>query len=944
MSIRCDQTAPWPLLAAHFSDRGRHLDLRQAFAKDTQRFAHFSQSAPYLFADLSKNLWERDTEALLLDLARACALEQQRDAMLAGAPINSTENRAVLHTLLRRPAGLVWPGDGPQTAQRLADVHRTLDAMLAYAERVRSMQAITDVVNIGIGGSDLGPQMAVLALEEFSLPGKRMHFVSNVDGHELHRVLKGLRPESSLFLVASKTFTTAETMTNARSALAWFAAQGGRDVARHFVALTSNTEAAGAWGISTSFGFWDWVGGRYSLWSAIGLPLAIAIGAQGFRELLAGAHAMDGHFRTAPLAQNLPVRLGLLDVWYRNFHGFGSRCIAPYHAALRRYPAYLQQLEMESNGKRVGRAGGRPLAYATAPVLWGEPGTNGQHAFFQMLHQGSDVLPLEIVAVRQATHPLPGHHDLLLANALAQAQALMQGQASDDGQRHFPGNRPSSFLLLESLTPASLGALIALQEHRVFVSGSLWGINSFDQWGVELGKQLAKDLGPRLASGDLAGLDGSTAGLLGRLRTDGHPAPGTGGHTAPGSEAATTVRPNYRSSDFLRAHMRQTMAFYEPVATDPSGGMYHFFLDDGTVYDQRTRHLVSATRFVVTHAMLCRSTGQERYRAGLLHALEFVRNAFLDRASGGYAWLIDWHEGAATVLDGTRHCYGMAFVMLAYARALEAGVPQARDDLAQAFDTAEQHFWQAAMGLYADEADSHWTLTDYRGQNANMHACEAMISAGRATGERRYIERAEQLAQGICQRQAALSDGWVWEHFRADWSVDWNYNRHDRSNIFRPWGYQLGHQTEWAKLLLQLDDLHPAPWHRPCAQRLFDAAMAKGWDTVHGGICYGMAPDGSICDDGKYHWVQAESLAAAALLALHTGEPVYWDWYDRIWDYCWTHFVDHRHGAWFRILDRANRNHTREKSNAGKVDYHNLGACYDVLMALQAGGRQQRRA
>ncbi|MCW8181071.1 glucose-6-phosphate isomerase, partial [Verminephrobacter eiseniae] len=256
MSIRCDQTAPWPLLAAHFSDRGRHLDLRQAFAKDTQRFAHFSQSAPYLFADLSKNLWERDTEALLLDLARACALEQQRDAMLAGAPINSTENRAVLHTLLRRPAGLVWPGDGPQTAQRLADVHRTLDAMLAYAERVRSMQAITDVVNIGIGGSDLGPQMAVLALEEFSLPGKRMHFVSNVDGHELHRVLKGLRPESSLFLVASKTFTTAETMTNARSALAWFAAQGGRDVARHFVALTSNTEAAGAWGISTSFGFW----------------------------------------------------------------------------------------------------------------------------------------------------------------------------------------------------------------------------------------------------------------------------------------------------------------------------------------------------------------------------------------------------------------------------------------------------------------------------------------------------------------------------------------------------------------------------------------------------------------------------------------------------------------------------------------------------------------
>ncbi|MCW8174863.1 glucose-6-phosphate isomerase [Verminephrobacter aporrectodeae] len=515
--IRCDQTAPWPLLAAHFSARGQRLDLRQAFAQDAQRFEHFSQCAPHLFADLSKNLWERDTEALLLDLARSCGLEQHRAALLAGQAVNSTENRAALHTLLRRPAGLAWPGDRPETAQRLADVHATLDAMLAYAERVRGDDAITDVVNIGIGGSDLGPHMAVLALEEFRIPGKRFHFVSNVDGHELHSVLQGLRPESSLFLVASKTFTTDETMTNARSALAWFAAAGGRDVARHFAALTTHTEAAGALGITTCFGFWDWVGGRYSLWSAIGLPLAIAIGAQGFRDLLAGAHAMDGHFRSAPLAQNLPVRLGLLDVWYRNFHGFASRCIAPYHAALRRYPAYLQQLEMESNGKRVAQDGA-PLAHATAPVLWGEPGTNGQHAFFQMLHQGRDVLPLEIVAVRQATHPLPGHHEKLLANALAQAQALMLGQASADGHRHFPGNRPSTFILLESLSPASLGALIALQEHRVFVSGSLWGINSFDQWGVELGKTLAKDLQQRLASGDAAGLDGSTAGLLRRLR------------------------------------------------------------------------------------------------------------------------------------------------------------------------------------------------------------------------------------------------------------------------------------------------------------------------------------------------------------------------------------------------------------------------------------------
>lgn len=405
----------------------------------------------------------------------------------------------------------------------------------------------------------------------------------------------------------------------------------------------------------------------------------------------------------------------------------------------------------------------------------------------------------------------------------------------------------------------------------------------------------------------------------------------------------TASLPDFRSADFLRQHLRETMAFYDPVATDPSGGMYHFFLDDGTVYDTHTRHLVSATRFVVTHAMLYRTTGDARYQQGMRHALTFLRTAFLDPATGGYAWLVDWQGGRAMVLDGTRHCYGMAFVMLAYARALEAGVPEARGWLGEAFDTAEQRFWQSAPGLYADEATPDWMLTDYRGQNANMHACEAMISAFRATGEQRYIQRAEQLAQGICQRQAALSDrasapaaeGWVWEHYHADWSVDWEYNRHDRTNIFRPWGYQVGHQTEWAKLLLQLDALAPADWYLPCARFLFDSALEKGWDAVHGGIFYGMAPDGSICDDGKYHWVQAESMAAAAVLAVRTGDERYWQWYDRIWAYCWEHFVDHDHGAWFRILDGANRNHTREKSNAGKVDYHNMGACYDVLSALK---------
>jgi glucose-6-phosphate isomerase len=416
--------------------------------------------------------------------------------------------------LLRTPADATT--DSTHEAAELAKVHDTLDAMLAYAEKVRADEAITDVVNIGIGGSDLGPQMAVLALHAFAHPGKRMHFVSNVDGHELAATLARLKPENTVFLIASKTFTTIETMTNAASAKRWFEANGGKNIARHFAALTTNVAAAKEFGIDTTFGFWDWVGGRYSLWSAIGLPLAIAIGAQGFRDLLAGAHAMDQHFQSAPLEANLPVRLGLLDVWYRNFMHYSSRSIAPYHSALRRLPAYLQQLEMESNGKRVDR-NGHALPYGTSPVLWGEPGTNGQHAYFQMLHQGTDVVPMEFIAVKKPTHNLAEHHELLLANVIAQAQALMLGQADEGGHKHFPGNRPSSFLLLDELTPTSLGALIALQEHRVFVSGSVWGINSFDQWGVELGKVLAKDIHARLLSGDTQGLDASSAALLQRV-------------------------------------------------------------------------------------------------------------------------------------------------------------------------------------------------------------------------------------------------------------------------------------------------------------------------------------------------------------------------------------------------------------------------------------------
>ena len=512
---RCDRTPAWAQLQAAFASTGQGLDLRDAFAQDAGRFERFSQSAPYVFADLSKNRIDVGTEALLMDLARQTGVAEHRDAMFAGEKINHTEGREVWHVLLRTPTPT--SNDGSHRATELAKVHATLDAMLAYAESVRADAEIIDVVNIGIGGSDLGPQMAVLALDAFANSGKRVHFVSNVDGHELAATLKKVKVESTLFLIASKTFTTIETMTNAHSAKAWFGAQGGTDTARHFAALTTNVAAANAFGITTTFGFWDWVGGRYSMWSAIGLPLAIAIGAPGFRDFLAGAHAMDEHFRTAPLEQNLPVRLGLLDVWYRNFHGFTSRSIAPYHSALRRLPAYLQQLEMESNGKRVD-GDGATLPFGTSPVLWGESGTNGQHAYFQMLHQGTDVVPLEFVAVKTPRHNLAGHHALLLANVLAQAQALMVGKVDSGGHKHFPGNRPSTFLLLDDLTPASLGALIALQEHRVFVSGSLWGINSFDQWGVELGKVLAKNIEARLSNGDTSGLDGSTAGLLAKLR------------------------------------------------------------------------------------------------------------------------------------------------------------------------------------------------------------------------------------------------------------------------------------------------------------------------------------------------------------------------------------------------------------------------------------------
>ncbi len=525
---RCDHTEAWAALAGHFEAHGRDLDLREAFARDAGRFAALCFEAPEVFADLSKNLVDTATLKFLLDLARECQLEARRDAMFAGEPINTTEGRAVLHTALRAPKG---------QGAHSAEVHGVLDAMLAYAETVRdtATSGIKHVVNIGIGGSDLGPQMVVPALDAFVHPGLQFHFVANVDGHDITPVLRRLKPAETLFIVASKTFTTQETMANALAAKAWFTAHGGTDTAKHFVATTTNVKAAAEFGITTTFGFWDWVGGRYSLWSAIGLPIALAIGAEHFRAMLAGAHAMDRHFAEAPMAKNLPVLLGLLDVWYRNFHGFTSRSVAPYHQGLRRLPAYLQQLEMESNGKRVDLAG-EPLPFGTSPVVWGEPGTNGQHAYFQMLHQGTDVIPVEFILVKKPTHALADLHTKLLANGLAQAQALMLGKSTAQAlgekaptaskaldaltvakHRTFPGNRPSTTLMLEQLTPHALGALIAMYEHRVFTSGALWGINSFDQWGVELGKALCSELLPRLASGDSAGLDASTAGLMKRL-------------------------------------------------------------------------------------------------------------------------------------------------------------------------------------------------------------------------------------------------------------------------------------------------------------------------------------------------------------------------------------------------------------------------------------------
>jgi glucose-6-phosphate isomerase len=527
---------------ANHAAKAKEWQMRDLFGADPQRFERFSSEAAGLFLDYSKNRLDGRTLELLKALAQERGVERLRDAMFNGDKINLTENRAVLHTALRAPRDKGIELDGQDIGK---DVHDVLARVKTFTDAVRSGEwkghtgkEITDVVNVGIGGSDLGPKMVCLALRQFAHPRLTMHFVSNVDGHDMDAALSKVDPETTLFIIASKTFTTAETMMNANTARSWFLQSASEQaLARHFVAVSTNVDAIKTFGIDPQnmFPFWDWVGGRYSVWSAIGLPVALCVGFGYFSDFLAGAHAMDEHFRSAPIEQNLPMILGLVGFWNRAFLDCGSVSIAPYHQDLNRFPAYLQQLDMESNGKRVTRAGDA-IDYATGPVIWGDVGTNGQHAYFQLLHQGTDVTPIDFIAVLRPAHEFHNHHAALLANCFAQSEAFMKGKTTDEVRadlagmdaagierlaphKTFPGNRPSNTILMEYLTPATLGALIALYEHKVFVQGALWDVNSFDQWGVELGKVLAKKIEAEL-TGDAApsGHDSSTNGLIARAK------------------------------------------------------------------------------------------------------------------------------------------------------------------------------------------------------------------------------------------------------------------------------------------------------------------------------------------------------------------------------------------------------------------------------------------
>ncbi len=530
----------WQALKEHHQElTGTHM--RDLFANDPHRFERFSLRLGDILFDYSKNRITEKTMSLLVDLARQSNLADKIEAMFSGEKINTTENRAVLHIALRNRSNRPILVDGQDV---MPNVNRVLSKIRTFSDLVRAGgwqgytgQAISDVVNIGIGGSDLGPKMVTEALKPYGRPDLRVHFVSNVDSTDLVETLKPLNPATTLFLVASKTFTTQETMTNAHSARDWFLASAKDEaaVARHFVAMSTNTAAVAHFGIDTEnmFEFWDWVGGRYSLWSAIGLSIALYLGMDRFEELLAGAHQVDEHFRTAPFAQNMPVIMGLLGIWYNNFWGAESHAILPYDQYLLHFPAYFQQGDMESNGKSVTHQG-EWVDTSTGPIIWGQPGTNGQHAFYQLIHQGTKLIPCDFLAAAQSHNPLGEHHPILLSNFFAQTEALMKGKTPEEGRaelsqagltgaelerlvaaKTFPGNKPTNSFLYPKLTPAVLGSLIALYEHKIFTQGVIWNINSFDQMGVELGKQLAKAILPEL-KGDqqIASHDSSTNGLI----------------------------------------------------------------------------------------------------------------------------------------------------------------------------------------------------------------------------------------------------------------------------------------------------------------------------------------------------------------------------------------------------------------------------------------------
>ena len=524
----------WKVLEAHYQ-KVRDLHLRKLFADDPTRGERMTVDAVGLYLDYSKNRVSDETLKLLVQLAEECGLRGRIDAMFRGEKINITENRAVLHVALRAPKGASIVVDGENVVPQ---VHAVLDKMADFSNRVRSAawkgytgKRIRNVINIGIGGSDLGPVMAYEALKHYSERAMTFRFVSNVDGTDFAEAVRDLDPAETLFIISSKTFTTLETMTNGRTARDWLVAGLGGDeraVARHFVAVSTNASEVAKFGIDTAnmFGFWDWVGGRYSMDSAIGLSTMIAIGPDNFHAMLNGFHQMDEHFRTTPFERNLPVLMGLLSVWYNDFFGAATVAVLPYEQYLKRFPAYLQQLTMESNGKHV-TLDGRRVSYDTGPVYWGEPGTNGQHSFYQLIHQGTRLIPCDFIAFYKTLNPLGRHHDILLANVFAQAEALAFGKTPEQVKaegtpdwlvphRVFEGNRPSNMILADSLTPETLGKLVALYEHSVFAQGTIWNIDSFDQWGVELGKQLAQRIIPELESKDKPTLahDSSTNNLI----------------------------------------------------------------------------------------------------------------------------------------------------------------------------------------------------------------------------------------------------------------------------------------------------------------------------------------------------------------------------------------------------------------------------------------------